>query len=104
MSSRGCDVSWGCSCEDWNSVGWGCNVTGVPGWVPGAVCARWGCSCDKVTGLLMWLGCDVISGVSKGSRMVLKGDDSRGCDFKVAQSVGVSWSGAMGEELGLLLM
>jgi hypothetical protein len=48
----------------------------------------------------------VISGVSKGSTiLVLKGDDSRGCDF-VTQSVGVSWSGAiMGpEELGLLLM
>jgi hypothetical protein len=66
----------------------------------------WGCSCDKVTGLLMWLkGCDVISGVpSKGSRiLVLKGDpDSRGCDL--TQSVtGASWSGAilMGpEELG----
>ena len=42
---------------------------------------------------------------SKGSRaMVVRGDpDSRGCDF-VAQSVGgVSWSGAIGEELGLLL-
>jgi hypothetical protein len=51
------------------------------------------------------MGCDKVTGVSKGSRMVLKGDDSRGCDF-VTQSVGgVSWSGAiMGEELGLLLM
>ena len=45
-----------------------------------------------------------MTGVSKGSKMVLKGDDSRGCDF-VTQSVGVSWIGAiMGEEPGLLLM
>ena len=90
MSSQGCNVSWGCSC-DWNSVGWGCNVTaGVPGgWVPGAVCA-----------LGLRMGDKVISGVpSKGSRtMVLKGDpDSRGCYFRVTQSVGgpVSWSGAL---------
>jgi hypothetical protein len=52
-------------------------------------------------------GCDKVTGVSKGSMMVLKGDpDSRGCDF-VTQSMGVSWSGAilMGpEELGLLIM
>ena len=70
----GCNVSWSCSC-DWNSVGWGCNVTGVPGWVPGAVCALGLLMCD-VTGLPMWLGCDKVTGVSKGSRMmVLKGDD-----------------------------
>jgi hypothetical protein len=57
VSSRGCpDVSWGYSCEDWNSVGWGCNViSGVPGWVPGAVCAQLGLRMgDKViSGLLM---------------------------------------------------
>jgi hypothetical protein len=62
VSSRGCpDVSWGCSCDNWNSVGWGCNViSGVPGWVPpGAVCALGLRMGDKVTGLLMWLkGCD----------------------------------------------
>jgi hypothetical protein len=75
MTGAPCDVSWGCSCDDWNSVGWGCNVmTGVPGWVPpGAVCALGLRMGDKVTGLLMWLGYDKVTGVpSKGSRMVLK--------------------------------